>query len=302
MRPRALLFLFTLVVLGACRPEEPAANKVASAMLGEAPAKLLEQEVPKLKPTAARLFADMAPAATPTLRPEVTPLAQTAATGEPEVANYADRTNLTDLRVPNDNLLNVVTLTYAISRDYEPNDLVPLADYFAQDITLGYPTELRRPVVEPLLRMIEAMQAEEMHPQILSGYRSYTAQALAWDKWNTLFPERAHLISAPPGRSEHQLGTVIDFGSPELPGLVGDPEIQFHTYFVKTSEGQWLAEHAHEYGFTLSYTLEAFETTGFYYEPWHYRYVGEAMANLLREEGLTLTEFQLANLPPPCIP
>jgi zinc D-Ala-D-Ala carboxypeptidase len=69
-----------------------------------------------------------------------------------------------------------------------------------------------------------------------------------------------------------------------------------------TGEGQWLLEHAHEYGFTLSYPREAFDLTGFYYEPWHYRYVGPGMATQLREAGLTLTQFLLDSLPPPCIP
>ena len=84
--------------------------------------------------------------------------------------------------------------------------------------------------------------------------------------------------------------------------MVGQEDIEFHTYFYLTSEGQWLLEHAHEYGFTLSFPREAFELTGFYYEPWHYRYVGTEMAGFLQEVGMSLTEYQLLNSPPPCIP
>ena len=110
------------------------------------------------------------------------------------------------------------------------------------------------------------------------------------------------IVSAPPGHSEHQLGTAVDFGSPELADVVGEPDIEFHTYFFKTSEGAWLLENAHRYGFTLSYTRETFELTGLYYEPWHYRYVGVEMATHLKELGQTLTQYQLANQPEPCIP
>lgn len=205
-------------------------------------------------------------------------------------------------RLPDDDLFTIVTQDFSISRDFIPGDLVTLSDHLPHSVALGYPTEVRGVILQPLVDMIDDMLSADLQPQVLSGYRSYTAQAIAWNKWNTLYPDRAAIISAPPGHSEHQLGTVIDFGSPELPGIVGQPGIQFHTYFSKTSEGQWLAENAHKYGFTLSYSLEAFETTGFYYEPWHYRYVGESMARQLRDQNMTLTEHQLANKPLPCVP
>jgi D-alanyl-D-alanine carboxypeptidase len=83
---------------------------------------------------------------------------------------------------------------------------------------------------------------------------------------------------------------------------VGSDDVEFHTYFYKTSEGIWLAENAHRYGFTLSYPREAFELTGFYYEPWHYRYVGVEMATMLKEIEMFLTEYQLLTQPEPCIP
>lgn len=206
-------------------------------------------------------------------------------------------------RLPDDaNLLTLVTLTYGLSRAYEPADLVSLADYLPVDVTLGYPTEVRQVIIEPLVRMIDDMRAAGLQPQIISGYRSYAAQAIAWDKWNREEPERAAILSAPPGHSEHQLGVTVDFGSPELPAITGIPDIQFHTYFYQTSEGLWLLENAHRYGFTLSYTREAFEITGFYYEPWHYRYVGTEMAAMLKETGMTLTEHLLISQPAPCIP
>ncbi len=205
-------------------------------------------------------------------------------------------------RIPADDLLTLVTLTYSLSRHYQPADLVPLADYLPHHVTLGYPTELRQVAAGPLVEMIEAMYAAGLSPFIISGYRSYAMQAIAWNKWNRLEPERAHQLSAPPGFSEHQLGTTVDFGSPELAQIVGDPNIEFHTYFYQTSEGQWLLEHAHEYGFTLSYSREAFELTGFYYEPWHYRYIGPELATILHEQGQTLTAYQLNHYPLPCLP
>lgn len=205
-------------------------------------------------------------------------------------------------RVPEDNLFTLVTLTYGLSRDYAPADLVDLNDYLPQRITQGFPTQLRQVAVQPLVQMIAAMEAAGLRPQVLSGYRSYSAQALAWRKWRESHPDSAAIVSAPPGHSEHQLGTTVDFGSPELPDIVGEEDVEFHTYFYLTREGQWLLENAHEYGFTLSYPREAFEITGFYYEPWHYRYVGVETAVQLHELGLSFTEFMLAQNPQPCVP
>lgn len=205
-------------------------------------------------------------------------------------------------RLPNEDLLTIVTLTYGISREYVPDDLIPLAEKLPMSVTMGFPSEIRSPAFEPLVAMVEAMQAQGLRPQVLSAYRSYAAQAIAWDKWNELYPEHAHIISAPPGYSEHQLGTVVDFGSPELAGIVGQEDIEFHTYFYKTSEGAWLAENAHLYGFTLSFPADASEVSGFYYEPWHYRYVGPEMATFLHEQEVSLIEYQLANHGDPCLP
>ena len=204
-------------------------------------------------------------------------------------------------RTPTHNLFAIVTKTYGLSSQFEPFDLVPIADYFPHEVTLGYPTEIRDIVTEPLYTLISDMKLAGLRPQILSGYRSYISQSIAYDKWARKQPDRVDILSARPGHSEHQLGTTIDFGSPELVDIVG-PGFQFHTYFYQTSEGIWLAENAHKYGFTLSYPREAAELTGFTYEPWHYRYVGVERASWLKSQNSTLTEQQLNEFAPPCIP
>ena len=232
------------------------------------------------------------PSASATATPTATPLPTLTATPIGPCQN----------RLPDDDLLTIVTQTYGLSREYEPHDLVLLTDYLPQEISLGYPTELRQIALEPLLQMIADMQDAGLQPRILSGYRSYAAQAISWEKWNREEPERAAILSARPGHSEHQLGTTVDFGSPELAEIVGIADIEFHTYFYQTCEGAYLAEHAHRYGFTLSYPRGAQEVTGFYYEPWHFRYVGVEIATLLYDSGMYLTEYQLLNQPEPCIP
>jgi len=201
-----------------------------------------------------------------------------------------------------ESLLVFVTLEYGLSRDYVPQNLIRIDQYLPTDVTLGYKTEVREAVIGPLVQMINEMLANGLQPEIISGYRSYSTQAIAWSKWLEKEPDRASIVSAPPGFSEHQLGTTIDFGSPELQTIVGDEDVEFHTYFYKTSESQWLAENAHKYGFTLSYPREAFDLTGFYYEPWHYRYVGVELATELKQNSISLTQYLIENRQAPCIP
>ena len=249
-----------------------------------------------ISPTATQTATPLAPPATPT------PLATSTHTPTPPFTPTPTPGGNCHQRIPSDDLFTIVTQTYGLSRDYAPQDLVPLADYLPQSVTMGFPNEVRGVIIDPLTRMVNDMIAAALRPTIISGYRSYSAQSIAYNKWASQYPGHVNIISAPPGYSEHQLGTVVDFGSPELPDIVGDPDIEFHTYFYRTSEGQWLLANAHKYGFTLSYPREAFELTGFYYEPWHYRYVGVDLAVELYETGQTLTEYLLAHQPEPCIP
>lgn len=245
------------------------------------------------------------PPNTPTALPTITPTATPNATHTPTATPTATPIGPCSQRHPTEDLLANITKTYGMSRDYIPNDLISLNDHFENDVTLGYPIEIRAIMLEPLTQLITDMQAVGLQPQVLSGYRSFSTQSIAFDKWLKEFPDRAAILSAPPGHSEHQLGTTIDFGSPNLADYIDDPtmkDLQFHTYFYQTPEGVWLAENAHKYGFTLSYPRDTFELTGFYYEPWHFRFVGTEMATQLYEMELSLAEFQFNNQEEPCIP
>ena len=292
----ALFWGFALagLLLAGCRGSEPpgdtAVARAQSPQISDSSA--VSAPLPTLAPTAAL------PSPTVTPPPTATPTPTLAPTATPTATPIGP----CDGRMPNGDLLTIVTKTYGLSPSYAPDDLVPLADYLGNDVTLGYPIYVRVVLVEPLLQMIRDMQAAGLQPQILSGYRAYSEQAAAYAKWAAEFPDRVDILSAPPGHSEHQLGTTLDFGSPRLPEYTGDPTLQFHTYFYKTPEGVWLAENAWKYGFTLSYPREGQELTGFFYEPWHYRYVGVEMATTLQNANSYLTAFQLANQPEPCIP
>lgn len=292
-----------LLLLVACRASETAVNPPTAIPTTSLPPTAVS---PIASPTFTATAVATLPAtatATASLTPSPTASATPTDTPPPTLTPTPTPIGSCDGRVPSPDDLNaIVTRHYGISAAYAPPDLVSLNDHLGPDVTLGYPIEVRSLMVQPLVQLIHDMQALGLQPQILSGHRSYNAQAIAYQKWATLYPGHVDIISAEPGHSEHQLGTTIDFGSPDLYLYTDDPSLQFHTYFYKTNEGIWLLENAPSYGFTLSYPLETFELTGMYYEPWHYRYVGVEMATFLKEIGMSLTQYQLANQPEPCIP
>ncbi len=111
--------------------------------------------------------------------------------------------------------------------------------------------------------------------EVLSAYRSFETQAALKEGYKVTYGAgSANAFSADQGYSEHQLGSTIDFTMPQLKGkLVG---------FDKTPGFAWLNEHAHEFGFILSYPKG---NGHFIFEPWHWRYVGVDLATKLHAEG-----------------
>jgi D-alanyl-D-alanine carboxypeptidase len=140
---------------------------------------------------------------------------------------------------------------------------------------------------QALLDMLDAMNQAGLSTWVMSGFRSYGEQQLAYEKWAQLYPDRAPDISAVPGHSEHQLGLSVDFSTPYMDDLYND---YFHVNFSTTPEGQWLMKQAAYYGFTLSYPSWATQETGYAWEPWHYRYVG-ILAGELLARNITLTHY-----------
>ena len=194
-----------------------------------------------------------------------------------------------------EDLLVIVSNQFGLPSSYVPSNLVAMTDHFPAELTRDETIYVSSKIIEPLRLLLDDMHVNGLQPSILSGYRSYQEQQLAWHWWESKYPERVAIISARPGYSEHQIGTTVDFGSPALNHL-------FNLDFESTPEGIWLADNAHRFGFTMSFPPGSYDVTGFQYEPWHFRYIGEDSAKTLKLSSMTLTEWQSINLPPPCIP
>lgn len=180
-----------------------------------------------------------------------------------------------DILVPLDKL-------HRLEEDCVPQGLVLLTGDFAFE-----QQRVTEDVLPDLLALVEAARAEGHVFAVVSSYRSFETQRNTFQYHvDTYGLEQASRVSARPGHSEHQLGTTIDFSS----AAVGYELVEA---FGATPEGRWLADHAHEYGFILSYPDGMEAVTGYVYEPWHFRWVGREKAAEVRASGLTLGQFLL---------
>ena len=147
----------------------------------------------------------------------------------------------------------------------------------------GFPGEsMRADAAAAMVQLLGAAQAQGVELRIRSSFRSYEEQARTFQFWiDQLGEAQARRESAPPGNSEHQLGTTADVISRSVGWELIEP-------FGATTEGKWLAAHVAEYGFAISYPPNSEQTTGYVYEPWHVRYIGKACAAEAQASGLIL--------------
>jgi D-alanyl-D-alanine carboxypeptidase len=168
----------------------------------------------------------------------------------------------------------VIDTNRRLPADYAPPDLVDAteAGFESRD-------QVREIVVEDLAALRVAAEANGTPLAIVSGYRSHAYQA---DLYNGRVAAEgqtaASLSTARPGHSEHQLGTAIDVLEPGVGELTAA--------FADTPAGQWVAAHAHEHGFVISYPEGATDVTCYEFEPWHLRYVGKENAAAIVEAGV----------------
>lgn len=170
---------------------------------------------------------------------------------------------------PQDFLI-LVDKQHPLHPDYEPRDLVSLNRYRDRLTLNRNDLSLREAIMPALLSMVAEAAAAGVTLDISSTYRSYAYQAALFERHAArLGVAQAERESARAGTSQHQLGTAIDFGS-------------ITPAFAATPAGRWLAEHAHRWGFSLSYPDGYEAITGYIYESWHYRYITRAGTALER--------------------
>ena len=192
--------------------------------------------------------------------------------------DYEFYTNITKTDTSKEYLL-LVNKYYSLEQDYYYGELVTMES--AYDNKNG--SKLNKDAYEAFKKLVDDAELEGYHIRNNSAYRSYNTQlglynsykasnGLAWaDKW-----------SARAGHSEHQTGLALDVGVKNEYSL---------GKFESSKEFVWIKENAYKYGFILRYPLGKEYITGYGYEPWHYRYVGESAAKYIYENDITFEEY-----------
>ena len=157
--------------------------------------------------------------------------------------------------------------------------------FLVEDVTLQHFEALRTYLLEN-----EGIQIE-----LDSTYRSVEEQQEIWDEWSA-DPEKGldycEKYLSPVGYSEHHTGLAIDVFiiKPD-----GTHERENDDMIADTETFAKIHEHLAQFGFILRYLPGKEDITGYAYEPWHFRFVGEDDAKAIFEQKLTLEEYLAQN-------
>ena len=160
---------------------------------------------------------------------------------------------------------------------YAPSDLVEVGT-----AGLSGGGQVRATMIPSLRALATAAAAAGVPLAVRSAYRSEARQKAVFDDWvRTSGEAAARQFSARPGHSEHELGLAVDFAAES-------GSAPWDEAFEQTPQGHWLAVHAAQFGFVMSYPKDAESVTCYAYEPWHFRWVGKTVAKQVAASGLPL--------------
>lgn len=211
----------------------------------------------------------------------------------PKLNNYGGSNTLTKEEIAeikeivNDDMTGVYKLVNKenlLSKEYIPSDLIiPNINLVAER------SDERNLVSATMVKDLEQMfcdaQAEGINLFLSNGFRGYNSQVYLYNEDVQRKGKEDSEHVAKPGESEHQLGLAIDITSKSM-------EFELNQSFENTKEGVWALENAYKYGFILRYTKTKEDITGYKYEPWHYRYIGnKTISKICHDKGLTLEEL-----------
>lgn len=169
----------------------------------------------------------------------------------------------------------IANKTYALPSTFIPeNPEVPVTEARSN-------TSLDKDLMTAFRKMQADATAKGLNIYIASGYRSYDYQVSLYNRYVANDGKAAaDTYSSRPGNSEHQTGLCFDLNSIE-------------DRFQYTNEGKWINDNCYKYGFCIRFPKGKDAYTGYQYESWHLRYVGEELAEKLYNNGdwISLEEY-----------
>ncbi|TPV51998.1 M15 family metallopeptidase [Pseudarthrobacter phenanthrenivorans] len=255
-----------LTVLAACTPEAPKAVPPSSAS-ASAPPSASVTPTPTVEGTTAAPATEVAAPAVPSPTPS------------PSSA-LPRQFSLTDPASP---WLVVNKHRPLVPAAYVPADLVQPAVTMTAS---GEAALLNRTTAAAAEAMFAAAARDGVVMVLASGYRSYTTQVATYNSYVAARGQAdADTASARPGYSEHQTGWAFDISD-------GNGACGFQPCFADQPSAVWAKANGHRFGFVVRYPWMFHPITGYYYEPWHLRYIGvEAATDMVARGIFTLEEY-----------
>lgn len=180
-----------------------------------------------------------------------------------------------------------------VPADYLPADLVRPAVAMTAS---GEASLLNSTAAAAAEAMFAAAARDGVAMVLASGYRSYTTQVATYNGYVAARGQAdADTASARPGYSEHQTGWAFDIAD-------GNGACGFQPCFADQPSAVWAKANGHRFGFVVRYPWMFHPITGYYYEPWHLRYIGVEAATDMVNRGINTVEEYFGVEPAPAYP
>lgn len=180
-----------------------------------------------------------------------------------------------------ENLFLLANKQYPLGGNFKPKEIILATVRQKYGNTL-----LPATTNQAAMTLFNAAKNEGIHLVLSSGYRDYGFQKALYDQQvKKVGSLEANRWVAKPGESEHQTGLAIDITC----DAVG---LRLTEAFEDTAEFEWLRSNAADYGFILRYPKGKESETGYGYEPWHFRYIGDSeIANYIWLKDLSYEAY-----------
>lgn len=184
------------------------------------------------------------------------------------------------------NYLVLVNKENKLPDDWEKKvELVDTKNAWDEDI------KVEKKAYKQYKKLAKELKDEGIIIKLDSTYRSVKAQKELWDEWSAdpeKGPEYVKKYVAVPGYSEHHTGLAIDIC------LEKDGQLIYDNDEMKAEREIFEKIHSKlaKYGFILRYPEGKKYSTGYDYEPWHFRYINDSkIAKEIMSKDITLEEY-----------
>ncbi len=169
-----------------------------------------------------------------------------------------------------------------------PDDYEGKAPIITVKNSFGREFQIERETHAHFVKLREALLANGIQVELDSVYRSVSRQQEIAKEFTEKYGEDyVKKYVAVPGFSEHHTGMAVDICLVVNGNVIDDNDEMIAQKDIFAQIHPLLPK----YGFILRYPAGKEKITGYSYEPWHFRYVGEEAAMKISASNLTLEEY-----------